>query len=189
MRHPRPRTGRVPRRSGRSLGALVLLVAVGSAACNAGSGTTTSTSVSPQDCPFSGSSDPVEGGRAERAPVEVTGISTSKSGCVDGIQIDLDPVAGRWEVAYADGAIELGAGESRQIEGTPLVMTLHDTTYRPDPMSASVEVSTDGLDYVDEILVAPGPDGELLVVVGVQEELPFEVSTSNDPPHLSLELG
>jgi hypothetical protein len=192
---------RRPRRTVVAVGVAALLSVV--PACGSGglSGPSSSSSISPEDCPFSGSTDPIEGGDEAAGPALLTGLATSKNGCVDRLRFDLDPGAGPWRVAYAEGAVVADDGtEVVDAATAALVVTLDDTLDGTDhaategagaPPGAVTELELGGLDYVRAVRVVDGveDDDELIVVVVLDQRLPFEASDDDDPPSLTLELG
>lgn len=159
------------------------------------SGSPSSSSITPEDCPFSGSTDPIEGGDDAVGPVELTGLATSKNGCVDRLRFDLDPGAGPWRVAYAEGAVVADDGtEVVDAATAALVITLDDTDHTVGggaggPTEGVTALEVGSLDYVRALRVVDGAGDELIVVVVLDQRLPFEASDDDDPPSLTLELG
>lgn len=155
-------------------------------ASGGGSGATATV---PDDCPFSGTTVRTQGGQSGLAGVTFQKATNRRDGCVDGIQFDLSPGVPGYSVAYTNGPVTDAAGATVPVTGAAtLVVTISGTTYDA-AKSAPVSLSTDGLDYVQSMQIATGSGGSVLIVLGLDSKLEFQVSDSQTPSYISLGLG
>jgi hypothetical protein len=187
-------------RKGLWLGA-VLVVLAGLVGCSSSSdGGTANDPVSlppadpsntnPADCPFSGGTTPTNGGTAS-APATVSQIQPSGDGCIDNVDLTFATDVPQWSAAYTTGPVNDAAGTPVSLpSGVSLVVTLANTTYGPGgPTGQPATVASNGLDYVNQITVVPGSGGSLQIVMSLDQQLDYLVSTSAVPASLTIAFG
>ena len=175
----------------------VVVIALALSACSSSSnGSSTSTTASSgsgatdKACTaFSGTLGQSSGGSSSVSGATATGITTSKQGCVDNIQITMSKGVTSWTAAYVDGAINDVNGNAINT-GQPanLVITIQNAAWAgaAKPPSTVLPVN---LDYVKSINIANGPNGSTIVVLGFPTKKPYQASDSQNPAYISLGIG
>ena len=152
-------------------------------------GTSPGTTVAPlADCPFTGTTEPSEGGQDGSAAV-LSSVTTSKSGCIDSLTFEFSTPPPSWSVEYSAGPfVDASGGSTVSVPGPEtLVITFADTSYADH--STPTEVSPDDLDYVTAIDVVAGPDGSLQWVLSLDRRAEYQTSMSTVPSNFVLGIG
>jgi hypothetical protein len=176
-----------------ALVALALTVTACSSSSNTSTPTTTASSGSgatDKACTaFSGTLGQSSGGSSTVSGATVTGITTSKQGCVDNIQITMAKGVTSWTAAYADGTFT-DANGSTISTGQPaqLIITIQGAAWTgaAKPPSTVLPVN---LDYVKTINIANGANGSTIIVLGFPTKKPYQASDSQNPAYISLGIG
>ncbi len=171
-----------------------LLISVAACSSGSSSGSSTSTTVTSGDqvtdteCPFTGTVGTTSGGKAG-SQSSLGSITTSKQGCVDNLQLKMGSVVGAWSVAYANGPVVDGKGNTVAAQGAAtLVVTIEAGIWNGTP-AAPTTVLPVQLDYVKSINVVNGPGASVLVVFGLSAKKPYQASDSQNPAYISLGIG
>lgn len=172
--------------------ALALALTACSSDSSSGSSSTTASTgpqVTDPTCPFTGTVGDSSGGNASVSST-VSGLTTSKEGCVDNIQIKMTAGVGAWTVAYATAPVTDATGATVASQGTAtLVVTLQNGAWSGSP-AAPTTVLPIQLEHVSSINVAKGANGSLLIVFGMSEKKPYQASDSSQTPgYISLGIG
>ena len=173
--------------------ALALVLSACSSSSNSSSTSTTASSGSgatDKTCSaFSGTLGQSSGGSATVSGATVTGITTSKQGCVDNVQITMAKGVTSWTAAYVDGTITDASGNTIST-GQPanLVVTIQNAAWTgaAKPPSTVLPIN---LDYVKSINVANGGNGSTIIVFGFATKKPYQASDSQNPAYISLGIG
>lgn len=166
------------------------------AACSSDdSSSTTSTTVTSGPtvtdavCPFTGTVSQTSGGSSSVSASPVTGVSTTKEGCVDNIQITMSSGVGAWTASYATGAVKDANGTTVNTGGSAaLVISITGGEWKGNSQTPTTVLPVQ-LDYVKSINVVNGPNNSLLIVFGLDKQRPYAASDSANPAYISLGIG
>jgi len=133
------------------------------------------------DCPFSGTIGDSSGGTAASEALTMSSVASSKAGCIDEFQFNFEPTTGTWSAGYSTGPVTDANGDTVAPPGAAqLVLTFNGATYA-QAGAAQATIAAPNLDYVEGVTAAPGPNGALLVVIGLDKQRPYTASSSKAP--------
>lgn len=154
----------------------------------------TSTSATPEAC-SDGALDPVATPPSEETAhlvdVDVT------DGCLVSFTFREDAPVPGYAVAYDPGPFAFGESQTLDVEGSAFLlvrMTFASTTeFADDGSFTAVYEGPDVLESttgpVTEVAFVDDFESEMRWVIGLDEELPFSVSTSDSPPTVTVAVG
>ncbi len=156
--------------------------------------TTTSTAATPDAC-TGGRLDPVATPPSQETAYLVDASVTD--GCVVSFTFRDGTPAPGYDVAYDPGPFQFGEGQTLEVEGSAFLlvrMTFASTTEFAD--DGSFTTVYDGPDVLEsssppvtEVAFEDDFENEMRWVIGLGEERPFSVSTSESPPTITVAIG
>lgn len=171
------------RASFHSLACFVAVATLSIAGCSGGGDRTDG------GCASSGSTTASAGGSSSITSQAITGIVTSKQGCLDDVRIILGAGVGPWTAAYVVGEVLDARGAAIATGAdTNLVVSFAGGAWKGAGSSPTTILPIQ-LEHVRSINVAAGPNDALLVVLGLDAKLPYTASESDKPAQVSLTIG
>jgi hypothetical protein len=158
---------------------MVMVCALGAAACGSSSKATGSSSPTSASgpCPFSGSTGPQSQPGASTA-TQLTDVNSSTAGCIDNVQFKFSPALAASTAAYQTTSSTPGE--------VTLALTLKATLALPSGKSSQVPRD---LNYVTKVQVLTPTTGEIQILVTMPKKQPFLLNSSQVPPELELAIG
>ena len=130
------------------------------------------------------------GGGGELLPV---GVRTGAHSGYDRVVFDLDGDGQPgWRVTYVEQAIEDPKGDEVDLQGDAVSEVIITGLRMPeesefDAVLGAGAFEVDGLDQVEEIHVSGLFEGQLQVLIGLEDEVPFRVFVLQDPVRLVVD--